>query len=286
MAFEYFNYIRRCGYKIVEDVVELSHDWVEGVLDDYIDNQYLPRFTKQYEKPPTDHQIKRERDFIKTGLYSKLARAVGNRCLPTDKLVECELDIDFDGSIKIDAIVERENVKYTFITFSTTAGGYGMKQCYHYRYLTCRSSLPCVNNNFEKKIKALEREKSLKQDVAREWKSIMGGLNTLKYMYRKDLDGYMEQVRAEWNQSNINRKEREAIEGKGTMSDYYDKQTFEDSYKYEWANDYYTRCLNIWFAKSGKPKKDAVKKYMKKATKQYKKYQQRLFDYQIENGLQ
>jgi hypothetical protein len=104
-------------------------------------------------------------EMIRLSLVIDLMKALQNYILPTDTLVGFNWYGGPKG-IEISAGIEREGIRYLFVTEAITAGGYNIQR-FHYRYIV-KSKMPRVNgglateyqNQYKKltKIEKLEKE--------------------------------------------------------------------------------------------------------------------------------
>ena len=81
-------------------------------------------------------------EMIRLSLVIDLMKALQNYILPTDELI----DMNWYGGakgIEISAGIERDGVRYHFLTEAITAGGYNIQR-FHYRYIV-KSKMPRVN---------------------------------------------------------------------------------------------------------------------------------------------
>ena len=120
---------------------------------------YLKKMGKELNITPWMEKM------IRLSLVIDLMKALQNYILPTDELV----GLNWYGGpkgIEISAGIEREGVRYHFLTEAITAGGYNIQR-FHYRYIV-KSKMPRVSgglateyqNEYKKlsKIEKLEKE--------------------------------------------------------------------------------------------------------------------------------
>jgi hypothetical protein len=123
---------------------------------------------------------------IRLSLVIDLMKALQNYILPTDELV----GLNWYGGpkgIEISAGIEREGVRYHFLTEAITAGGYNIQR-FHYRYIV-KSKMPRVNgglateyqNQYKKlsKIEKLEKEIENLQNQINEYQNRIDLLNPM-----------------------------------------------------------------------------------------------------------
>lgn len=104
-------------------------------------------------------------EMVRLSLVIDLMKALQNYILPTDELIVMDWYGGAKG-IEISAGIERDGVRYHFLTEAITAGGYNIQR-FHYRYIV-KSKMPRVNgglateyqNQYKKltKIEKLENE--------------------------------------------------------------------------------------------------------------------------------
>lgn len=105
-------------------------------------------------------------EMIRLSLVIDLMKALQNYILPTDELVGLNW---YEGpkGIEISAGIEREGVRYLFITEAITAGGYNIQR-FHYRYIV-KSKMPRVNGGlateYQNKYKALSKIEKLEKEI-------------------------------------------------------------------------------------------------------------------------
>ena len=105
-------------------------------------------------------------EMIRLSLVIDLMKALQNYILPTDELV----DMNWYGGakgIEISAGIERDGVRYHFLTEAITAGGYNIQR-FHYRYIV-KSKMPRVNGGlateYQNKYKTLNKIEKLEKEI-------------------------------------------------------------------------------------------------------------------------
>ena len=128
---------------------------------------------------------------IRLSLVIDLMKALQNYILPTDKLV----GLNWYGGpkgIEISAGIEREGVRYHFLTEAITAGGYNIQR-FHYRYIV-KSKMPRVYGDLaaeyvaeQKKMKTIERLQKELDYLNKTYDEKQTTFNTYSAMTRSEL---------------------------------------------------------------------------------------------------
>ena len=105
-------------------------------------------------------------EMIRLSLVIDLMKALQNYILPTDELI----DMNWYGGakgIEISAGIERDGVRYHFLTEAITAGGYNIQR-FHYRYIV-KSKMPRVNGGlateYQNEYKKLTKLEKLENEI-------------------------------------------------------------------------------------------------------------------------
>ena len=133
----------------------------------------------------------RDEEMIRLGLVIDLMKALQNYILPNDKLI----GLNWTGGpkgIEISAGIEREGVRYHFLTEAITAGGYNIQR-FHYRYIV-KSKMPRVMSDLaaeyvakQKKMKAIERLEKELNYLNKTYEEKQTSVNTYSAMTRSEL---------------------------------------------------------------------------------------------------
>ena len=128
---------------------------------------------------------------IRLSLVIDLMKALQNYILPTDKLIGLTWYGGPKG-IEISAGIEREGVRYHFITEAITAGGYNIQR-FHYRYIV-KSKMPRVWGDLaseyvaeQKKMKTIERLENELSNLNKLYEEKQTQVNTYSAMNRSEL---------------------------------------------------------------------------------------------------
>lgn len=128
-----------------------------------LESQYEEAYMKEFGRLPSEYEI---RDFFMGTLY-KLINSVEKYLKSTDILIEINSEYRHLGTT-VNAIIERDGVRYSFETEVILAGGYNI-QSLHNRYIV-RTKLPKTNNDevsnsYKTKIKKLQGAKKIQDDI-------------------------------------------------------------------------------------------------------------------------
>jgi len=133
----------------------------------------------------------RDEEMIRLSLVIDLMKALQNYILPNDKLI----GLNWYGGpkgIEISAGIEREGVRYHFLTEAITAGGYNIQR-FHYRYIV-KSKMPRVYSDLaaeyvtkQKKMKTLDRLEKELNDLNKIYEDKQTSVNTYSAMNRSQL---------------------------------------------------------------------------------------------------
>ena len=121
---------------------------------------YLEKMGKELNITPWMEKM------IRLSLVIDLMKALQNYILPTDELVGLNW---YEGpkGIEISAGIERDGVRYLFITEAITAGGYNIQR-FHYRYIV-KSKMPRVNGGlateYQNEYKKLSKLEKLEKEI-------------------------------------------------------------------------------------------------------------------------
>ena len=128
---------------------------------------------------------------IRLSLVIDLMKALQNYILPTDKLIGLTWYGGPKG-IEISAGIEREGVRYHFITEAITAGGYNIQR-FHYRYIV-KSKMPRVYGDLaseyvveQKKMKTIDRLENELKGLTNRLEEKQNEFNTYSAMNREEL---------------------------------------------------------------------------------------------------
>ena len=120
---------------------------------------------------------------IRLSLVIDLMKALQNYILPTDKLV----GLNWYGGpkgIEISAGIEREGVRYHFLTEAITAGGYNIQR-FHYRYIV-KSKMPRVMSDlateYQNEYKKLSKIEKLEKEIENLQNQINEYQNRIDYL--------------------------------------------------------------------------------------------------------
>jgi len=235
-------------------------------LQDYLIaklSQFEKSYTEQFKTPPSDYD---KQIFILSTLY-KLINSVEMYLKDTDKLISIKSYYTPKGTT-VNAIVERDGVRYTFDTEVILAGGYNI-QTLHNRYIV-RTNIPRTNNNemsnlYKTKIKKLEGTNRIQSEIDQYQNRLMVAQrdlesnskltddeiltiiqSRLKYsIYQKwdNLNDYAKKFYIdEWNENNfsanglhftskMNPKTSVVLTAKEIKNKFKDVQDFYDNYK-------------------------------------------------------
>jgi len=147
-----------------------DNDILNSILDELQDylisklSQFEKAYTEQFKRPPSDYD---NQIFILTTLY-KLIDSVEKYLKNTDKLISIKTYYTSKGTT-VNAIVERDGLRYTFDTEVILAGGYNI-QTLHNRYIV-RTNIPRTDNNemanlYKTKIKKLEGTNKIQSEIS------------------------------------------------------------------------------------------------------------------------
>jgi hypothetical protein len=121
---------------------------------------YLEKVGKELNMTPWMEEM------IRLSLVIDLMKALQNYILPTDELVGLNWYSGPKG-IEISAGIEREGVRYLFVTEAITAGGYNIQR-FHYRYIV-KSKMPRVSGGlateYQNKYKTLSKIEKLEKEI-------------------------------------------------------------------------------------------------------------------------
>ena len=121
---------------------------------------YLKKMGKELNVTPWMEEM------IRLSLVIDLMKALQNYILPTDELITMDWWGGAKG-IEISAGIERDGVRYHFLTEAITAGGYNIQR-FHYRYIV-KSKMPRVNGGlateYQNKYKALNKIEKLEKEI-------------------------------------------------------------------------------------------------------------------------
>ena len=128
---------------------------------------------------------------IRLSLVIDLMKALQNYILPTDKLIGLTWYGGPKG-IEISAGIEREGVRYHFITEAITAGGYNIQR-FHYRYIV-KSKMPRVYGDLaseyvaeQKKMKTIDRLENELKGLTNRLEEKQNEFNTYSAMNSEEL---------------------------------------------------------------------------------------------------
>jgi len=128
---------------------------------------------------------------IRLSLVIDLMKALQNYILPTDKLIGLTWYGGPKG-IEISAGIEREGVRYHFITEAITAGGYNIQR-FHYRYIV-KSKMPRVYGDLaaeyvaeQKKMKTIDRLENELKSLTNRLEEKQNEFNTYSAMNSEEL---------------------------------------------------------------------------------------------------
>lgn len=144
---------------ILKSILIVLEPFLNTLLDKFKDS-----YIKTYKREPSIYDIQ---DFIIQQLY-KVINSIETYLLNDDILINIESNYTNNGII-INAIIERNNIKYTFQTDVILAGGYNI-QILHNRYIV-KTKLPNNKNNnvisniFKTKIKNLQGAKKIEDEI-------------------------------------------------------------------------------------------------------------------------
>ena len=148
---------------IKEEILHQLEKPISDLTAEIIESEkkiYLKKMGKELNVTPWMEKM------IRLGLVIDLMKALQNYILPTDTLI----DMDWYGGakgIEISAGIERDGVRYHFLTEAITAGGYNIQR-FHYRYIV-KSKMPRVNGGlateYQNKYKALNKIEKLEKEI-------------------------------------------------------------------------------------------------------------------------
>jgi len=143
----------------------------------------LVRFTDWFVKEYDNNPGKYDLEYYEMNIVYDLCRSLEKYTITTDKILWMESRNSIKGNLIIEALIERDSVKYDLSTEAIYAGGYNIQRL-HYRYLT-NTKLPQTTSNtlttvIKDKIKKLTKAEKLNNDL----KTARGGM--LKY--QNDID--------------------------------------------------------------------------------------------------
>lgn len=128
---------------------------------------------------------------IRLSLVIDLMKALQNYILPTDTLIGFNWYGGPKG-IEISAAIEREGVRYFFVTEAITAGGYNIQR-FHYRYIV-KSKMPRVFGDLaseyvaeQKKLKGIEKLENELSNLNKTYEEKQTQVNTYSAMNREEL---------------------------------------------------------------------------------------------------
>ena len=146
---------------------------------------YLKKMGKELNVTPWMEEM------IRLSLVIDLMKALQNYILPTDELV----DMNWYGGakgIEISAGIERDGVRYHFLTEAITAGGYNIQR-FHYRYIV-KSKMPRVYSDLaaeyvakQKKMKTIDRLENELSNLNKTYEEKQTQFNTYSSMNRSQL---------------------------------------------------------------------------------------------------
>ena len=276
---------------VVDSLIDDSSGIVKVILlelQDYLNDllmKFKDAFIKEFKSEPSIYDMQ---EFMLMQLY-KLTKSIGDNLERDDVVISINSRYTPKGTT-INAIIERDGIKYNFQTDVILAGGYNI-QTLHNRYIV-KTDLPRTNNNeisnlYKTKIKKLEGVHKIqseidvyqkKLEVAKRDLDINSKLtddeiltiiqSRLKYsIYQKwdNLNDYAKKFYIdEWNENNfssnelhftskMNPKTSVVLTAKEIKNKFKDVQDFYDNYKVK--NEILTyidewKWINIHFQKN------------------------------------
>lgn len=141
----------------------------------------IEKIIKRVEETFPDENHGREmteydKEMVRLTLIYDMLRSIEIYTKPTDKLLEINARLSAKSSLEVRALIERDGVKYPFVTEAIYAGGYNI-QVLHFRYLT-KTTIPKTGNQLQA---AQVKAKIQKLSKAEKWNiAIRGYMSMIK----------------------------------------------------------------------------------------------------------
>ena len=220
-----------------------GNDFIDFLLNEIqpIVNQIIEKYEKNAEKegkPFTNY----DRHFTELGLKYDLLKSLGSYTKPTDKLMYQKVSNSKKGTLVIEAIIDRDGVRYSLNTEVIYAGGYNIQRL-HFRYIT-KTNLPRLNSNpYADKVKAqiqkLSKGEKLKKEIE-QYKSRIITLNNNIEKLESQSDEETLRLDDYWS-SNYSKLDWDEIVRRGVAKNFdYNPKNFE-KHKEEWRQEIINR---------------------------------------------
>lgn len=147
------------GSKIIDDILKKSEPLIKDMLAD----------AAVYHKDRTGQTFTEfDKQYFRLMFTYELIDAIERYTIPTDKLAKFKADRSKKGTIRINAVIERDGAQYPLTTDVIYAGGYNIQKL-HFRYIT-KTTLPkqgsaLVAAEYKSKLKRMSKIEKMQEEL-------------------------------------------------------------------------------------------------------------------------